>query len=723
MSSPVANRQTGVRTDPPGGTPQSGIDPVVTALARAIQRHQAYPPDSPLCAEAVASCTRALQALADREAITFRSQLGRLTVDDDPVQSSPLVAGELSRRFRRAGIAAATFDRETSAREIARFCRELVRRDDRHAACEPLQDALMQYGVERISVTTSPRAEILELGVPAPSRLPLLAHQRARQAEAVTTGPAVHLYPQDKGWVRVDPASSLKETSLLDLVLLVEDPAALAGMLVQLSEESPMADAADALAEKVEEISGLISRLEPTLVEQLFARLARSVLALDSQRRQQLLRDTVLPGLLEGRADGRLLRHFPDLELADSLSLLLDLQVAAPEMLRTAFERLDLPSERQARMKPIIDERVAARRRETRATDDLRPGAIDGLADGGIRVEGTGKDFRTFTTFDLSLDAATRTALGNIAAGVDATDLTLAKLTCVRDVLGVEANPEVTAALVTLAGGLLAEIESRKDWLAYAALVSSFGALSQSAQEERPEVADQVRGMLAALATSDLCLQLAHLAEASPDFSSQAAAMFAALGPGAGPAIAGALGGADDRMRRALVKLAAAQAPALTPALLPALAAPDPIVVRHVVQIIGHAGPGVESTLAPLVAHADEWVARETCRALARIGTAEALAAVSAALTRGGRHHALAEEALWRFPVPAARDEARRLLSDRDFVRRQPGVARALLVRFAEGDARQAAALARPLASLRFHLWRPSLMRLGQTASAVARRA
>ena len=445
------------------------------------------------------------------------------------------------------------------------------------------------------------------------------------------------------------------------------------------------------LADKVEEISGLISRLEPTLVEQLFARLARSVLALDSGRRQQLLRDTVLPGLLEGRADGRLLRHFPDLELADSLSLLLDLQVAAPEMLRTAFERLDLPSERQARMKPIIDERVAARRRETRATDDLRPGAIDGLAEGGIRVEGTGKDFRTFTTFDLSLDPATRDALGNIAAGVDATDLTLARLTCARDVLAVEANPEVTAGLVALAGGLLGEIESRKDWLAYAALVSSFGALAQSAHEERPEVADQVRAMLAALATSDLCLQLARLAEASPESSGQAAAMFAALGPEAGPSIADALGRADDRMRRALVKLAAAQAPALTPALLPALAAPDPIVVRHVVQIIGHVGPGVESTLAPLVAHADEWVARETCRALARIGTPEALAAVSAALTRGGRHHALAEEALWRFPAPAARDEARRLLGDRDFVRRQPGVARALLARFAEGDARQAA--------------------------------
>ena len=53
----------------------------------------------------------------------------------------------------------------------------------------------------------------------------------------MTSGPAVHLYPPDKGWVRVDPAAALREASLLDLVLLVEDPAALAAMLVQLSEE------------------------------------------------------------------------------------------------------------------------------------------------------------------------------------------------------------------------------------------------------------------------------------------------------------------------------------------------------------------------------------------------------------------------------------------------------------------------------------------------------
>jgi hypothetical protein len=140
----------------------------------------------------------------------------------------------------------------------------------------------------------------------------------------------------------------------------------------------------------------------------MFKRLAQSVLALDEGRRQQLLRDTVLPGLLEGRADGSLLRHFPDLDRADSLSLLLDLQVAAPEMLRSAFERLDLSAERQSRVKPLIDERVTSWSRQERPSDDLKPGEIDGLTEGGLRISAdAGTSFTGFAGYEVSFDPAT----------------------------------------------------------------------------------------------------------------------------------------------------------------------------------------------------------------------------------------------------------------------------------------------------------------------------
>jgi hypothetical protein len=700
------------------------VDLFVTAIARVIQRHQAYPADSPLCAEAVTSCLRALTGLTDRGTITLRVQGGRLLADDEPVQTSQLVAADLARRFRRSGVASVTLDRDVTAREITRFCRELLRRDDREAVLDPLADVLMQYGVEHIQTAAAPRAEVLELGFPNPERLPLVEHQRARQEEAVASGPAVHLYPPDKGWVRVDPAAALREASLLDLVLLVEDPAALATMLVQLSEDGNTGNPADALADKVEEISGLIARLEPSLVEHMFKRLAQSVLALDEGRRQQLLRDTVLPGLLEGRADGSLLRHFPDLDLADSLSLLLDLQVAAPEMLRSAFERLELTPERQTRVKPLIDERVASWSRQVRSSDDLKPGEIDGLTEGGLKIDAeAGTSFSGFASYEVSFDTATRATIASSVVEASATPATVLKLQCARDILAVEPNPEVAGTLVTLAGGLLGELAAVRDWPTWARYVASLRALADAAHDERPEVAELVRALLGTLATPEVCAEMAALAGTSAEAVAESASVLAALGPDAGPAIVAALGHADERGRKALVKLAATNAAVLAPAIVPSLTTAEPVVVRHAVQIIGHGGAGMAAVLAPLISHGDTFVAREAFKGLSRIGTDDALAAVSSALMRGGAHHAQAEEAFWRFPAAAARDEAARLLADREFARRQPDTAAALLTRLGDADGARAATLARPLASLRFHFWNPSLMRLGKKATAVSRKS
>src|ERR1051325_207571 len=150
MSAPTAPAARPTRPEAPAPAGLAGVGLFVTAIARAIQRHQAYPADSPLCAEAVTSCLRALTGLTDRETIALRVHGGPLLADDEPVPPSQLVASDLARRFRRSGVAAVTFDREVTAREVTRFCRELLRRDDPVAALDPLSDVLMQYGVEHI---------------------------------------------------------------------------------------------------------------------------------------------------------------------------------------------------------------------------------------------------------------------------------------------------------------------------------------------------------------------------------------------------------------------------------------------------------------------------------------------------------------------------------------------------------------------------------------------
>ena len=63
----------------------------------------------------------------------------------------------------------------------------------------------------------------------------------------------------------------------------------------------------------------------------------------------------MLPGLLDGKLDGTVLTDFPDVDLAEALCLLLDLETASPDVLTTALDRLGLPPERRQALVPLLE--------------------------------------------------------------------------------------------------------------------------------------------------------------------------------------------------------------------------------------------------------------------------------------------------------------------------------------------------------------------------------
>ena len=153
--------------------------------------------------------------------------------------------------------------------------------------------------------------------------------------------------------------------SLVDLALLAQDPSTLAGMLLRLTEDDVSegdVSGDEALSRKFSDVATLFAALDPRVSRIMFGKLARAVLDLQPEPRQSLLRKTILPGLLDGRIDGNVLKDFPDVDLAESLCLLLDLETAAPEVVTTALARLDLPAERQAALMPLVQSGVDARR-------------------------------------------------------------------------------------------------------------------------------------------------------------------------------------------------------------------------------------------------------------------------------------------------------------------------------------------------------------------------
>ena len=173
-------------------------------VARAIQQLHTYPTSSPLCQTALEAAHRALATLEPRDQLEFRVAPSRIMVDEIPVGRGSLVEVEIARRLHAAGIAQVTMERAASVRELTRFCLDLLAcAEQRHAN---LMELLAEHGVSRIGVRRAYRPEVLGVGAPADPIVALVEAHRSRREEVLARdGSIKHLYPPDKGWVRLNP--------------------------------------------------------------------------------------------------------------------------------------------------------------------------------------------------------------------------------------------------------------------------------------------------------------------------------------------------------------------------------------------------------------------------------------------------------------------------------------------------------------------------------------
>src|SRR5262249_42478944 len=330
-------------------------------LGRAVRQFHTYPAASPLCADAIDACHRAFTALDIDHSLAFRVTPHTIVVGDDEIGGDPVIEQELARPLHHARVASIEIERSVSARDWLHFCATVAGAPRAAVRSASLAELLLDAGVAAIVPRVTPRPEVLELGAPPAAVRTLVERERARQAAASPTGPSQHLYPPDKGWVRIDPASADAAFSLTDLTVLVNEPAELAGILARLIDDGDAARGT-ALQQRYDDVVMLIGAVDPRLARVLFAKLAHAVLRLDVDTRRTLLRGAILPTLLDGRVAGEVvLGEFPDVDLADALSLLLDLEAAAPELLPVAMDRLRLPAERRAALAPLITAKIDAR--------------------------------------------------------------------------------------------------------------------------------------------------------------------------------------------------------------------------------------------------------------------------------------------------------------------------------------------------------------------------
>lgn len=693
----------------------AALDELLQLLARAVRQFHTYPATSPLCGDAIGACHKALAALDRSDRLAFVVTPHELILDDRGFGANTIVEHELVRRLHRGRVAGLDIDRSASPRDLSRFCTD-VNRCDEHA--EPtFAELLVEHGVEMIVARMARRPEVLDLGLPPEPLRTFVGREQQRRAAAPASGPVDYLYPPEKGWVRLDPAASLDTVSLLDLAVLVNDPADMATMLLRLTDDGPIGaiSSGQALEQKFADVAMLFSALDGHLARVMFGKLARAVLAIEPERRAALLRRTILPGLLDGRADGAVLRDFPDPDLAESLCLLLEFETAAPEVVSAALNRLDLPAERRQTVASLVDRRLHG---APAPAADARDQNVDRFARRLIQVDAAaGKSFAEFAAFDLSIDGHTTDAIADVRQTVGAADTIPAQLDCLRRLVRLEPNPRLVTAFMRRILDLFGELDRAERWRDLAAAASPCRDLLTELGAARPDAVDAIAAALGSYWTKERTLALLAMHERDDDARAIARRLLEAFGHSVALGFVDALGDASlQPVTRSLVSFMCDHAALLAPGLVTLLGQHGSLADRAIVRVLGFAGAGYEVAIAEQLTTRDEQTARAALRALAGIGTARAAGLVALQLHGGGPVARAAEEALWHFPPAQTMSQIRDLLGRRDFVVQNPDTVVRLIERASATGAGDLGNVLEGLEAFRFRLWKPDLVRVALKA-------
>jgi hypothetical protein len=697
----------------------TAVEEFLQLLARAVRQCHTYPTTSPLCTDAIAACQKALASLERRDRLVCRVTPTALIVDEAPVTGA-IVVHELVRRLHGARVVALDIDRAATPRHLTRLCSNLVRSTALAATKTTFADLLAEDGVDTIVAVMAHRPEILDVGAPSASLCDLVGHeQQRRQTLLAAGGPVDYLYPTDKGWVRLDPATRLSHVSLIDLVVLVNDPVEIATMLLRLTDDDPIGDdeRKTALERKFSDVATLFTSLDPRLARVMFNKLARAVLDLEPERRKNLLRHTILPGLLDGRADGSVLADFPDVDLVDSLCLLLELETAAPEVLSAALNRLDLPVDRRETVLPLLEARVQGAR-EPVSTEPSKEHEMDRLARQLIKVDATpGKDFSEFASFDLSIDdqasAAMAAARDSITTGPAGTHLAF-----LSGLVRLQPNPGLVDTFLRKVPPLFTELERGRHWQELATWASRFRQLADGLREARPDTAVAIEKTLSDVCGPGIVAVLVDLYDRGTETRQTAGALVQGFGVAVVPGMIAML---DDPALQSntptVVAMMCEHASLLAPGLAVHLGHGSRTTTRSIVKALGFAGACSETAIVEQLRGDDEQTSREALKALARIGSTQAAALVADQLRTGNAaRRAASEEALWHFPVARSSVEVRKLLERRDFVVRHPDVASRLLTRTAQSGTAGLEEVLIRLEHFRYRFWNPGLVRVALKA-------
>lgn len=162
------------------------------------------------------------------------------------------------------------------------------------------------------------------------------------------------------------------------LLGFLENPSDFADLLVDISAQAVASEGQTKLEAQVEFIQNAINNLgeyiqelHPFEQEKLFRKLAKVILSLKKELREDLLQQKMLPQLESGSLEAKILNYFPAIDLASALTTRLKLHSGASAIIYDALDNLTLPKERRNSIIELIRQKLTIEKKNMEEFDIL----------------------------------------------------------------------------------------------------------------------------------------------------------------------------------------------------------------------------------------------------------------------------------------------------------------------------------------------------------------
>jgi hypothetical protein len=352
----------------------------ILSFITAIKITQLYPETNPAIQQSLERARKKLLDFTSKEdTLTLNIKKREIIFNSKPLLAKKEDANKLALKFYLLDIQKISLSPQISGQELRDFIYLLGQKVDDIKKDGDIVSVLQKLNINNIAITLAKKVKVIKEKEGADEDIEDIEEELEpddiKEIENKLRDFDNNInYFQDI-FLSVSHVESRHRRMLLGIL---ENPSDFADLLVDISAQAIPAEGQTKLEAQVEFIQNAINNLgeyiqelDAAEQERLFKKLAKVILSLKTELKEDLLQQKILPQLEKGSLESKILNYFPAIDLASALTSRIKLHSGASSIIYDALDNLTIPKERRNSIIELIRQKLTMEKKNIEEFDIL----------------------------------------------------------------------------------------------------------------------------------------------------------------------------------------------------------------------------------------------------------------------------------------------------------------------------------------------------------------